>query len=271
MQENRSKAPFILQGHRGVRSLDPSGALENTPKAFIEALKFCREVELDLQLTADQEFIIFHDDVLQPNHFNGLQKRTSVCDLSLTEAQKLFYFSHPEQPLLSLADTVEAIAKEVATNYLLDFELKYGKKLQERWNVSNYVENAIEKILSVFPLERCRIRSFSPEVVRTIKEINPQIQTVALTWAGEFNYLELMQLTKADILAPHMKFINDSQVHELQELDKKVIPYAVTGHGDLDLREDTALFQKLFKTFDGWTSDSPQLVSAAAQKAGISL
>ena len=49
--------------HRGLHDA-PSGVIENTPSAFRAAIASGYGIECDLQVSADGEAMVYHDDVL---------------------------------------------------------------------------------------------------------------------------------------------------------------------------------------------------------------
>ena len=51
------------RAHRGLHT-DNKGVLENSQSAFAEAIQKGYGIELDLQLSADGQAMVFHDDTL---------------------------------------------------------------------------------------------------------------------------------------------------------------------------------------------------------------
>src|SRR5256885_6742074 len=50
--------------HRGLHD-SPAGVIENTPSAFAAAVAGNYAIECDLQLSADDDAMVFHDDTLE--------------------------------------------------------------------------------------------------------------------------------------------------------------------------------------------------------------
>ncbi len=97
----RMKAPFIGRNyaHRGLYKEDQSPP-ENSLAAFEAAMQNGYGVELDVQLTADNEVVVFHDDTLE--RLCGLPQRLS--ELSWGELRGLRLAGSEERiPLLSEA------------------------------------------------------------------------------------------------------------------------------------------------------------------------
>ncbi|MBO1531911.1 glycerophosphodiester phosphodiesterase [Psychrobacter sp. F1192] len=93
-----------LLGHRGARN----EALENTLHGFYHAQSLYPRglagVELDVQLTADEHLIVFHDDTLQ--RLCRLQSR--IDQLNLAEIRRHLQFGHPIITLDMLASVLSS-------------------------------------------------------------------------------------------------------------------------------------------------------------------
>lgn len=72
-------------GHRGARKEAP----ENTVEGFVHAqLNGCKAFELDIQLSSDDELIVFHDtSLLRITGVRGKASNYSVSELSLLDAR----------------------------------------------------------------------------------------------------------------------------------------------------------------------------------------
>ena len=84
----RDTKPFnrTLFAHRGLHSSD-SRVPENSLPAFLRAKEAGYGVELDVQLTADKQVVVFHDDDLK--RMCGLDRR--VDELTYEERCKINY------------------------------------------------------------------------------------------------------------------------------------------------------------------------------------
>lgn len=96
-----SPAKFRIFAHRGTTEL---GAVENTLQAFRDAVTCGADyLETDVQVTKDQQVVIFHDEDLK--RLLGVRRR--VSELSLTELQSFAAAKGMEIP--TLADALIAL------------------------------------------------------------------------------------------------------------------------------------------------------------------
>jgi len=271
---------FIVQGHRGVRALDPSNALENSSDAFRQAAIVGSDIELDLQITKDHQFVVYHDEVLSREIFfdrNGqpLSRDLLLHQLTLKEIQELRTVASPEQGIESIEQVTQKLKKKFGTEVLIEFEIKYElEELRSYIHSRRITELAIEKITNLWPITKFRVRSFSIPILRHVESINAKIQTVLLTWIGNYEYTKLLGLAKTTFLAPHypslINQLGDDGLRRLRESGIKVIPYAVQGYGPaIDFTENFSLYRELVKKVDGFTSDSPVKLRDFMERFGV--
>lgn len=157
--DKRRKGPFWGRNiaHRGLHKEDRS-IPENSLPAFRLAAENGYGIELDVQLTADNEVVVFHDDLL--DRVCGVEGRLS--DLSWGELQRLRLFGTAERiPLLS--EVLECVGPRVP----IVLELKRGSRN----------ELLCRKTLAI--LDRFRptvcIESFDPFIVRWFRKHAPDL------------------------------------------------------------------------------------------------
>lgn len=104
-RRRRNTAPFdrTLYAHRGLHDND-DGVPENSLAAFAAAAKAGYGVELDVQLTADRQVVVFHDNDLK--RMCGIEKR--VDELTYAQLREYSLLSSDQHiPLLS--DVLEVL------------------------------------------------------------------------------------------------------------------------------------------------------------------
>lgn len=104
--------------HRGLHTKDQS-VPENSLAAFAAAADAGYGIELDIQLSKDDQVVVFHDDTLQ--RACGVDKR--VDELTYLELQELRLFGTNE-PIPLLTDVFALVAQRVP----LIVEVKTGRK-----------------------------------------------------------------------------------------------------------------------------------------------
>lgn len=157
--------------HRGSSGTYP----ENTSIAFQNAAKLpIAGVELDVQLTKDGEIVVIHDETIdRTSNGQGFVKdmtfeQLQTYDFGIKFAKK---FAGEKIPLL--ADVLDLYA---STDHIINIELKT--------NVIRYegIEKKVVALIREKALEnRVIISSFNHDSLRVVKEIDPSLQTAALT------------------------------------------------------------------------------------------
>ena len=156
----RERSPFdhTLYGHRGLHSND-SKYPENSPIAFRLAREAGYGVELDIQLTADKQVVVFHDDTLL--RMCGVDRR--VDELTYEELQQYTLLDSSEHiPLLTeVLDVLDGVT--------LLCELKPMRSYTDM----TLCEIALP-ILNSYKGKFC-IESFNPMMVRWFRRNAPEV------------------------------------------------------------------------------------------------
>ena len=171
------KIPLII-GHRGASAVAP----ENTMAAFREAIAAGADgIEFDIRLTRDSVPVVIHDSTLRRT--GGLPSR--VADLTWAEvarvnvgswfAQKKNLPSGPfaKETVPSLADLLTLFNSNTATLFL---EMKCDSPSEQR----PLAEACLRLIDEYSMKERVIIECFQLAALQIIKEIDPDVKTVAL-------------------------------------------------------------------------------------------
>src|SRR4051794_38676767 len=102
--------------HRGLHDA-PSGVIENTPSAFRAAIASGYGIECDLQISADGEAMVYHDDAL-----GRLTDGAGRLDTMTAEALQRITFKSTADRMLSLGELCDLVAGHTT----LVIELKGG-------------------------------------------------------------------------------------------------------------------------------------------------
>ena len=158
-------------GHRGASAVAP----ENTMAAFREALAVGADgIEFDVRLTRDGVPVVIHDSTLRRT--GGIPRR--VADLTWDEISKVdvgswFGKSFANETVPSLAELFTLFQTNNSTLYL---EMKSDSTSDQRALAEACVRAIEEHLLQ----ERVVVECFQLPAIKIIKEINPEIKTVAL-------------------------------------------------------------------------------------------
>jgi len=171
------KLPLII-GHRGASAVAP----ENTMAAFREAIAVGADgIEFDVRLTRDGVPVVIHDSTLRRT--GGLPHR--VADLSWAEISKVDVGSWFAQkkgfpPGTFANETVPSLAALFtlfqSNNATLYLEMKCDSPSEYRALAEACVRAIDEHALK----GRVIVESFQLPALRVLKEIDPEIKTVAL-------------------------------------------------------------------------------------------
>lgn len=142
--------------HRGI--FDNNKIIENTIPSFKEAIRLHYPIELDVQLTKDNQLVVFHDDnLVRLAGRNGVIQNMSyeaLKDIPLGDKNCIPLFSE--------------VLKLNQDKVLIDIEIKPTKRKKE---TISYLKKELEGYHNYI------IKSFDPRIMRKVKKEFPTIQT----------------------------------------------------------------------------------------------
>lgn len=144
--------------HRGLHDA-AAGLIENTPSAFRAAITANYAIECDLQITADGEAMVYHDDALG-RLTEGTDK---LVDLK-SAALKRVSFKATTDRMLSLSELCELVAGRVTIFLELKSRFDGDLRLAER----------AAKVLDGYH-GRVALMSFDPEPLVRLKNVAPAL------------------------------------------------------------------------------------------------
>ncbi len=141
----------LIISHRGI--FNNLNIPENSLSSFQKAKNLNIPIELDVQLTKDQEIVVFHDINLK--RMSGVDKY--VEDVTYQELQQLTLLSSKDR-----IPTLKEVLKLIQGKVLIDIEVKKTEKVELLCNkVLHELENYSGDIL---------LKSFQPNIVRYLKK-----------------------------------------------------------------------------------------------------
>ena len=169
---------MLIIGHRGASAVAP----ENTMAAFREALAVGADgIEFDVRLTRDGVPVVIHDSTLRRT--GGLPHR--VADLTWAEISKIDVGSWFAQkkgfpPGTFASETVPSLAELFtlfqSNNSTLYLEMKCDSPAEQR----PLAETCVRAIGQHSLKERVIVECFQLPALKILREIDPDIKTVAL-------------------------------------------------------------------------------------------
>ena len=142
--------------HRGV--FDNQKIPENSLKAFEKAMMLDYSIELDIQLTKDDVFVVFHDESLE--RMTGEVKK--IHDLTLEEIKRY-----------SLLDTKEKIPTLQEVFHLVKGKVLINIEVKEKRNCKKVCKLLMEELKDY---SNYILQSFNPFLVRTLKKNSPNLE-----------------------------------------------------------------------------------------------
>jgi glycerophosphoryl diester phosphodiesterase len=144
--------------HRGLHDA-AKGVIENTPSAFAAAVAGDYAIECDLQITADGEAMVYHDDAL-----GRLTEGSGLLDAMTAAALKSVPFRATADRMITVGELCDLVAGRVP----LVIELKSHGDRDQR-----VVARAAD-VLSHYA-GPAALMSFDPAQIATLREIAPAL------------------------------------------------------------------------------------------------
>ncbi len=261
---------FTVQGHRGARAKYP----ENSLPGFLYALEVGVEtLELDLQVSRDDQLIIAHDPLLNPKRCLDAQgapvKPLPIRSLTLAELQTLDCGSlrhkrFPEQQLSSgaimpsLDQLFEAISSSKLPNanairFNIELKIIPGEpSLTPEPEV--FVHLLLQSLKRHKMVSRCNIQSFDQRLLLAAARQAPQLTRSLLIAENHVDHLAVAYSAQAQIISPHHLWILKPDVERLQRAGLKVIPWTAN---------DPQVWMRLLRLgVDGMITDDPEALIA---------
>jgi glycerophosphoryl diester phosphodiesterase len=204
--------------HRGS-SLE---APENTLPAFQLALEQgCKAIELDVQLTMDEELIVCHDEKIdRTTDGTGYIKDQTLASLKHRDAGSWFSDQFQGVKLPTLEEVLAICYQDIVIN----IEIK---------NIPFFYKGIEEKVLQTIRrfgfVENTIISSFDHHALLCVQHLQPN-QKIGVLLANQlidpWGYLENAKL-HAFSIHPLYSFVNEEFVRQSHQVGYKVIPFTV--------------------------------------------
>ena len=163
--------------HRGLHDA-AAGVIENTPSAFAAAVGANYAIECDLQISADGEAMVHHDDAL-----GRLTEGSGRLDQMTSAELRRVAFKATTDRMISVGELCDLVAARVT----LVIELKSGRAGDQR------LASRAAQILSAYA-GPAALMSFDPAQIAAVRRSAPLLTRglVAEGWSGHFERGELL-------------------------------------------------------------------------------
>lgn len=208
-----------VTAHRGFSGEAP----ENTKYAF-EAAIDCKSdyIELDVQLTKDEQVVVIHDDTLgRTTNGKGRVDKYTYEELSELSAGGWYSAEYADAKIMLLSDVLELVDKDC----MLNIEIK------NTGNVDLTVDKTVELVKEYGITKSCYITSFSHKALKRVKAQAPKIKTALIAnLAASARYSEL---TDIDAVSLNYIFVNKSVVEAAHQNGKLIFVWTVNNENDI--------------------------------------
>lgn len=230
---------MIVFAHRGASVFAP----ENTRASFKKALELgAKHFEFDVQITADNEYVIFHDYTLEKtSNGKGLLRNKTMYQLKNLDIGYWYSEEFRGEQIITLQELIDFLPNDS----FLNIELKRDKN-DKRFFGESFLE-IIKPIKN-----RVLISSFDWELLKHLNTIELNIPFGILIDKYYSNFLNDIQNLPfiPYSINPNFKIIDENFMNTLKEY--KIIAYTVN-----DLK--TAVYLKSLGVF-GIFSNYPNLI-----------
>lgn len=202
--------------HRGAKGYEP----ENTLVAFTKALQMGADgIELDIQLSADNEIVVFHDETLD-RMTNG---KGLVKSFSLEELQTFRIANEYRIP------TLKEVIELVNERCLLNIEIKNSA-------ASTLLIALLEDFVQNknWSYDSFLISSFDWNTLELIHNSNSAIALGILTETDLDLAIAFAKKVNAKAIHPHFTLLNEENTKKIQDNHLLVFPWTVNEQSDFD-------------------------------------
>jgi len=206
--------------------------LENTMTAFEEAYQAgATGIELDVQMTADGEVVIFHD--------------ASLKRLANTEGQ-IEEFTAKELSEITLFKGLNAHKIPTLDEYLTWFQYHDLVTNIELKSITSedkgLEEKVIEKVYEYGQEEKVILSSFHKHSIIRSKEIDSMIECGLLTPSCSKKILHLTKEIGVSYIHPHYTSVNEEMIKEAEELELGVNVWSANSEESFRELENYSVF-----------------------------
>ncbi len=243
-----SDSPVVI-AHRGFSEQAP----ENSLAAFHKAIEANADmIELDVRLSSDGEFVVFHDKKLnRTSEGRGVLKNFTARELTELDNGSWFSrkFSRERIPLLKniLPLTKHGIA--------INIEIKPDVAGHEGFSVEEEIVGLVARFKAT---HRVMFSSFNHFMMKAIKRIDSSIITgILYNPIADFRHSpsQLAARAHADIFICSKYQINSDVIHDAHNEDCRVYVYGVKSERDVARMVRAGV--------DGIIADNPSMVQKA--------
>ncbi|MGR4866364.1 glycerophosphodiester phosphodiesterase family protein [Caulobacter sp. LARHSG274] len=209
--------------HRGLWS--PGGAPENSLAAFQAACAAGYAIELDVQLTADNHVVVFHDDHLERlTGAEGRPRDHAVADLTRLT------LSGTEETIPTLADALTVIGHRAMV--YIELKTPFGEvgELEKRVSEILLDHNGPIAVIGFNPYSHAWFAEHQPQILRGLDSYawsDENARKLAPEIRKSLAALEHVEIARPDFLALGLDMLPSPQADRLRAQGMPVIAWTV--------------------------------------------
>jgi len=220
--------------HRGLWT--PGGAPENSLEAFQHACAGDFGIELDVQVSADGEAMVFHDATLE--RMCGVEGR--VSDHHTADLQKM-KLKGTDETIPTLAETLAVIGHQSLV--LIELKTPYGEvgPLEKRVSDVLIDHNGPVAIIGFNPYSHAWFAQHHPQILRGLNSYSYRDNEIlAREQRASYAALEHVGLAKPQFLALGRDITGKPEGAKLRAKGMPLITWTVRGQEEWDALKDHA-------------------------------
>ena len=213
----------IIAAHRGLSSLFP----ENTLPAFEAALNLgCQMIELDVGVTKDNVFVIFHDETLERTTAgSGRISEKEYKEICGLDAASKISNGKIRSKIPLLSDVLDLVKDRCALNIEIKGEV-YKKGEDSGSHEAFIVEQVIERQMK----DQIIFSSFNHEILKRLRRLSKELNLGILTSGEPRPPVSLTKELNAFSWHPGHVNLSRKKIEKYKDLTgKKIIPYTVNN------------------------------------------
>lgn len=247
----------LLIGHRGFCARYPENTLVSFQAAADTGVQM---VELDVQLTRDDELVVIHDGhVDRTTNGTGPVAEYTLSALKKLDAGSWFSPQFENEPV----PTLKEVLRQLSGHVLINIEIKAGSE-KSRHPQGQIEEAVLGLIKRENAFSRILISSFDSEAVENISRINETVPVALISEsANGMETVEFCQKLKVSSFHPDYRCLTPDLMAMFHDAGIHVFPYTVNTEPDfkrlIQIKVDGIITDDpiLFKTwYAGFTEDS---------------
>ncbi|MBU1044763.1 MAG: glycerophosphodiester phosphodiesterase [Candidatus Omnitrophica bacterium] len=221
---------ILCIAHRGASAYRP----ENTIKAFEKAIKQHADcIEIDVQKTADNQLVVYHD--------------TSFQNKELLKDQNLAAVKQEGKSRGIDVPTLDEVLDKLNNRIILNIEIK-----------SPGLVDLLVKKLKAYDPKKIICSSFIHSVLSEFEAKAPGIARAPVIGCQMLDPLRLLKNTNSEILVQNHEFVDKNYVELLHKKNKRIFVYTVN--------KVAALNQMIGYNVDGIMTDYPDVLVGLLNK-----